>query len=66
MDADAAGCRFCLHSGRLDDELIFPTGSCYFLGSVDPALPHAGTIIPFRHCATPFDLRQPANRRPGS
>lgn len=49
-------CPFCLGNDRLVDTPLFNNDTCYFLASVDPVLPHAGMIIPFRHCATPFDL----------
>lgn len=56
MTRPEPGCRFCLDNALLDDAPVFDRHSCYYLQSNDPALPHAGMIIPFRHCATPFEL----------
>lgn len=35
---------------------MFTNASHYFLMSMDPLLPAAGMIIPFRHSETPFTL----------
>lgn len=56
MSESEPGCPFCLGNGQLVDTPLFANDTCYFLGSVDPVLPHAGMIIPFRHSATPFEL----------
>ena len=61
MDATAAlitmqGCRFCLDNGLLEDAPLFTGDRFYFLGSIDPLLPVAGMIVPFRHSETPFEL----------
>lgn len=56
MSDSEPGCQFCLGNSQLVDAPLFANDTCYFLGSVDPILPHAGMIIPFRHSATPFEL----------
>lgn len=50
------GCRFCLGNGLLVDEPVFANASHYFLGSIDPLLPVAGMIVPYRHSETPFTM----------
>ena len=37
---------------------LFSNDTCFFIESADPILPHGGMIIPFRHCATPFELTE--------
>ena len=56
MAAPEPQCRFCLENGLLADEPVFANASHYFLMSIDPMLPVAGMIIPFRHSETPFTL----------
>jgi len=52
----AQDCRFCLANDLLVDEPLFANASFYFLASIDPGVPIAGMIVPFRHAETPFDL----------
>ena len=54
--APKPGCRFCLANGLLLDSPLFTNGSFYFLPSIDPGVPLAGMIVPFRHAETPFDF----------
>jgi len=50
------GCRFCLANDLLVDKPLFSNASFFFLASIDPGVPVAGMIVPFRHAETPFDL----------
>lgn len=50
------GCRFCIANGLLLDSPLFSNPSFYFLASIDPGLPVAGMVVPFRHAETPFDF----------
>ncbi len=52
----ARDCRFCLANDLLVDSPLFSNASFYFLASIDPGVPIAGMIIPFRHAESPFDL----------
>lgn len=54
--APGPACRFCLANGLLVDSPLFSNRSFYFLASIDPGLPLAGMVVPFRHAETPFDL----------
>ena len=54
--APEPGCPFCLDNGLLAGAPLFANDTCYFVESLDPILPDAGMIIPFRHRADPFDL----------
>lgn len=56
MSKAEPGCRFCIDNGLLDEEPLFSNETCFFIGSRDPILPHAGMIIPFRHTTDPFSL----------
>lgn len=58
MNTVHAGCRFCLDNALLTAPPLFQNETCFFLESADPILPHGGMVIPFRHCATPFELTQ--------
>jgi diadenosine tetraphosphate (Ap4A) HIT family hydrolase len=57
LSTDKAGCRFCLGNELLADEPLGGNRSFYMLGSIDPEMPHAVTIILRRHAESPFDIR---------
>lgn len=50
------GCRFCLDNRLLIDTPLLRSTHFYMLGSIDPMVPIAGMIIPFRHSETPFEI----------
>jgi histidine triad (HIT) family protein len=54
--ATEPGCPFCLGNSLVTGSPLFANDTCYFLGSIDPILPDAGMIIPYRHRTSPFDL----------
>jgi diadenosine tetraphosphate (Ap4A) HIT family hydrolase len=56
VTASPADCRFCLGNGLLVGEPILTNRSTYLIGSIDPEMPIAGMIVPFRHSETPFDI----------
>lgn len=52
------GCRFCLGNNLLADRPLLTNAAFYFLSSIDPEVPLAGMIIPYRHSETPFEMHQ--------
>ena len=50
------GCRFCLDNGLLCDAPIPATPRLYLLDSIDPEMPEAVMVVPYRHAATPFEM----------